>query len=121
MKALILTLSLITISTAAHAGDSAWLSCKSKNLVVNVFEHRGANIYNRDTDFTVTYGGHVLSGTITNPATVLVLEGSASDSMSAAIRVNYVKNQVSIKGDLDVNGTTIKVSQKMTCTRMESL
>lgn len=124
MTKLLFGFTLLTLSTTAYAGDSAWLSCKSKNLVLNVFEHRSENPFNRETDLTMIYGGRILVGGLgdgANDNLVALLKGSETETASVAVSIDYIKNQVKLEGMLVLEGTKFDISQNLKCSRMEQL
>ena len=101
---------LSTISFNSFAADSTWLICKNaihgnpqNELVpvISLFEHRNGTS-GRETEITLIYGIHLLTGSLKNTDQGKITLKSPSkkdDSFKGIIKINYADNSLLLKGN----------------------
>lgn len=122
-KALLLVLCSGFMSQA-FAKDSTWLMCigdatlfeESAKLAVNVYEHRNGE--GRATEFTMIYGGHVLTGTFNSSESdsgLAILKNAQKSFYRGTVATDYSENTLSLKGRLVLNGEGTALETKLNC------
>ena len=96
-------LAALVLPGAALASDSAWLIGDDGHVVVNILEHREG--MGRQTEVTLIYGMHFLQGALhdVNAGKIVLKEmagGKAGYVYTGSISVDYMKNQITLKGKL---------------------
>lgn len=105
----------LTLGTVypAFAGDSTWLVCNSKSLLVSAFEHRtGADT--RQTDVVLLYGGHLAKGVLREGSNKVTFN-STTMNFAGEMAINFVNNKMALKGVLDIQGQRFDIAEPFKC------
>jgi hypothetical protein len=110
MKSAFFGLLTTFLTTTIFASDSSWLLCKNSKHqnphdelvpVVSIYEHRNGT-EGRKTEVYLIYGMHLLTGSLLNTDSGKIILKSPlykDDIFKGKIKIDYVKNHASLKGD----------------------
>lgn len=137
LSALIFALSApLFFSFSAQAQDSTWLTCSNDAIFLNVYEHRGTGVDERDTDLTLIYGEHDLKTIMSSndPSVTPDAKGYSEVYINALgkedqefftgkIKIDYDKPSVALNGRLFLDGSKIpfKINTTLKCKEMKRL
>jgi hypothetical protein len=116
----LLTLNFLC-SSWAGAADSAWLLCDNGHIAVHCVEHRSKDGAGRVNSFSFIAGLHVLFGDLKNRSSghiVLSSKPANETNFDGEISVDYTKQRLTLKGELQLNGKKVDLDSKLSCKKM---
>lgn len=114
-KALLSNMNLFT--ELVTGSDSAWYLCANKNLVVNAYEYR-VDYDKRNTKLTVVFGGYTMVGDLgdTDSGSVALVDPMVNGAnFIGDVAVNYAKQNIQIRGLLNLNSGIFKIDTTLKC------